>query len=275
MVRLPSAVRRALQEKTTRDERERAIQSLRESEERVRLLLDSTAEAIYGIDVQGNCTFCNAASYACSGMTIPTICLGNKCTGSCTIREPTARGTRLKNAKSTWRFREGKGSHADNEVLWRKDGSSFPAEYWSYPVVRNGKPIGSVVTFLDITERKRAEEALGEAKQGFGAWWNPTLLGFRSGSQWKAHRCKRCLFGPLGIYERKIFSRSQLRWDTMTPPEYHDTDQRAVEQLRNTGMAPPWEKEFVRKDGRRVAVLIGVVTLLAEPGETRSDLICR
>ena len=50
----------------------------------------------------------------------------------------------------------------------------------------------------------------------------------------------------------------------MTPPEYNDVDQQAVEQLRKTGIAPPWEKEFIRKDGRRVAVLIGVVTLAAE-----------
>src|ERR1700683_1253882 len=62
LVRLPSAVQRALQEKTTREERERAIQGLRDSEQQVRLLLDSTAEAIYGIDIHGHCTFCNAAS---------------------------------------------------------------------------------------------------------------------------------------------------------------------------------------------------------------------
>ena len=53
----------------------------------------------------------------------------------------------------------------------------------------------------------------------------------------------------------------------MTPPEYNDVDQRAVEQLKNTGIAPPWEKEFIRKDGRRVAVLIGVVTLATDQGD--------
>ena len=55
-------------------------------------------------------------------------------------------------------FREGKGSHADDDVLWRKDHSSFSVEWWSYPVVKNGIPIGSVVTFLDITERKQVEQ---------------------------------------------------------------------------------------------------------------------
>ena len=47
----------------------------------------------------------------------------------------------------------------------------------------------------------------------------------------------------------------------MTPPEYHNSDRQAVDQLRNAGVAAPWEKEFFRKDGSRVSVLIGVTTL--------------
>jgi signal transduction histidine kinase len=60
-------------------------------------------------------------------------------------------------------FRKGRGTHVDDEVLWRKDGTSFPAEYWSYPIRRNGEIVGSVVTFLNSTERKRSEDALREA----------------------------------------------------------------------------------------------------------------
>jgi two-component system CheB/CheR fusion protein len=47
-------------------------------------------------------------------------------------------------------------------VLWRADGTSFPAEYWSHPIIRNDEVIGAVVTFLDITERRQAEEELQE-----------------------------------------------------------------------------------------------------------------
>jgi len=61
-------------------------------------------------------------------------------------------------------FRLGKGTHVDDEVLWRKDGSSFPAEYWSRPLRRNGEIIGSVVTFVDVTERKRLEGVLRDAR---------------------------------------------------------------------------------------------------------------
>ena len=153
LVRLPLAVRRALREKSIRDERERAIRSLRQSEERVRLLLDSTAEAIYGLDVEGNCTFCNAASVRVLGFENPGDLLGRQM--HWLIHHTRADGTRypIEECQIYRGFREGKGSHSDSEVLWRKDSSSFPVEYWSYPVVQDGKPIGSVVTFLDITER--------------------------------------------------------------------------------------------------------------------------
>ena len=55
---------------------------------------------------------------------------------------------------------KGEGVHRDDEVYWRKDGTSFPVEYWSHPIVRDGQTLGAVVAFVDITERRKAEEAL-------------------------------------------------------------------------------------------------------------------
>ncbi len=393
LVRLPSAVRRALQEKTTRDERWRAMQSLRESEERVRLLLDSTAEAIYGIDVQGNCTFCNAACVRLLGYDNPGELLGKKMHGL--VHHTRTDGTPypIEECQVYMSFREGKGSHADHEVLWRKDGSSFPAEYWSYPVLQDGKPIGSVVTFLDITERKRAEgsirrerdraqqyldiadvillaldregritlinrkgcSTLGwEERELLGrSWidtclpasirndltksfqslidgnishpenpvltktgeermiaWHNTLLRDGAGNimgtlssgeditdrkraeqelrKSEARVRKLVESNIIGIaigdlngklldaneaflklvgYTPEDLRSGEMRWDSLTPPEYHDSDQQTVEHLRRTGVASPWEKQFFRKDGSRVSVLIGVTTLVAANGE--------
>jgi signal transduction histidine kinase/CheY-like chemotaxis protein len=53
-------------------------------------------------------------------------------------------------------------SHVDDGILWRADGVSFPAEYWCHPIVRDDDVIGAVVTFIDITERRRAEEQIQE-----------------------------------------------------------------------------------------------------------------
>ncbi|MDP2854260.1 MAG: sensor domain-containing diguanylate cyclase, partial [Smithellaceae bacterium] len=51
-------------------------------------------------------------------------------------------------------------SHMTDEVLWRKDGGSFPVEYSSMPITKDGKVMGAVVTFRDITERKQIEEKI-------------------------------------------------------------------------------------------------------------------
>jgi signal transduction histidine kinase len=66
-------------------------------------------------------------------------------------------------------FRRGEGSHVDDEVVWRADGTSFPVEYWSYPIRKNNLLIGAVVTFVDITERKRVLEEMEAAKAAAAA----------------------------------------------------------------------------------------------------------
>ena len=62
-------------------------------------------------------------------------------------------------------------------------------------------------------------------------------------------------------YSRQELASGTIRWDTLTPPEHAESDQRAVEQLRSTGIALPWEKEFFHKGGERSVVIIGVATI--------------
>ena len=167
LVRLPSAVRRALQEKTTRDERERAVEALYESEERFRLLLDSAAEAIYGIDLRGDCTLCNPACSRLLGYDHPDGLLGKHMHSL--MHHTRSDGTPYpeKECRIYEALQNDEGVRVDDEVLWRKDGTSFPAEYWSYPMFRSGTQIGAVVAFLDISGRKQAEEALRRSEEQY------------------------------------------------------------------------------------------------------------
>jgi PAS domain S-box-containing protein len=146
-------------------ERTRSEKALRASEERVRLLLDSTAEAIYGIDLHGGCTFANSACTRMLGYENSESILGKNMHELIHHTRADGRAYPATECKVFQAFRSGEGSHVDNDVLWRADGTWFPAEYWSHPVTSGAKVVGSVVTFLDITERKRAEADLRQAKE--------------------------------------------------------------------------------------------------------------
>jgi PAS domain S-box-containing protein len=58
-------------------------------------------------------------------------------------------------------------------------------------------------------------------------------------------------------YDREDLLSGGLSWTDMTPPEWRNADRRAMDQIRAGGVAHPFEKEFIRKDGRRVPVLLG------------------
>ncbi|MBN1127704.1 MAG: diguanylate cyclase [Chitinispirillaceae bacterium] len=141
-------------------EREMAENALRRSEEKVRLLLDSTGEGICGIDPQGNATFANPACARMLGYPDPGGLLGRNIHLLMHHTYPDGRPMPVDACKMSRALRYGEGIHVDDEVLWRADGTSFPAEYRSYPQLVNGELVGAVITFSDITGRKQAEETI-------------------------------------------------------------------------------------------------------------------
>lgn len=130
---------------------------LKNNQDELRLILDSAAEAIYGIDLNGNCTFCNRSCIQMLGYDDQTQLLGKNMHRQIhhTCREgakfPVDK-CRIYNA-----FVKGERTHVDDEIFWRADGSFFEVEYYSFPQISNGKVIGAVVTFRDISERKQRE----------------------------------------------------------------------------------------------------------------------
>jgi diguanylate cyclase (GGDEF)-like protein/PAS domain S-box-containing protein len=141
-------------------ERKEAEDALRKSEDHIRLLLNSTVEAIYGVDLNDICTFCNNGCLRILGYKNPDELIGKNMHRQ--IHAKRRDGTPIPEEECSMvrAMRKGEGVHSDDEVLWRADGTCFDAEYWSYPQYSNGKITGAVVTFLDITERKRSEEEI-------------------------------------------------------------------------------------------------------------------
>jgi PAS domain S-box-containing protein len=145
--------------------RKQAAEALQKSSEMVQLLLNSTAEAIYGLDMNGNCTFNNAACLKILGYERSEQLLGKDMHEMIHSKYVDGSPYNVHDCPIFNAFRSEEEVYVNNEVLWRRDGTSFPAEYWSYPVRQDGKIIGAVVTFLDITDRKQAEQALQRATE--------------------------------------------------------------------------------------------------------------
>ncbi|NOX08805.1 MAG: GAF domain-containing protein [Gammaproteobacteria bacterium] len=135
-------------------------QGLHDNKDRIQLLLDSTGEAIYGVDMEGYCTFVNRACLRILGYKDQKDLLGKNM--HTLIHHTHSDGDVYpeQECRIYQAFRKGKNVHVDNEVLWRADGNMFPAEYWSYPICKDDQVIGSVITFIDISERHQAEQSM-------------------------------------------------------------------------------------------------------------------
>lgn len=129
----------------------------------VALLLASTGEGIYGVDLDGACVFINPAGARLIGYE-PHELIGRNMHGLTHHARPDGSAYPEAECPIFNAFRRGLPCRIDSEVFWRRDGSSFPVEYSSHPVIEDGQVRGAVVTFVDITERKRAADALQRAK---------------------------------------------------------------------------------------------------------------
>jgi len=146
-------------------ERKGAEAALQKNEERVRLILDSAAEGIFGCDPEGTCLFCNPAAVRLLGYDDPSELLGKNMHALDHHTRANGQPYPIEECPIYIGLQNGQGVHRDDEVYWRKDGTCFPVEFWSHPAVRKSRTIGAVVTFVDITERKQAEEALRKSEQ--------------------------------------------------------------------------------------------------------------
>lgn len=143
----------------------RSEAALRESEARFRALLESTAEGIYWADMDGKCVFCNPACARMLGYDDPAALLGLHMHNLMHHHRPDGSEYPVEQCRIYQAFRDGLGTHVVDEVYWRADGTPFPVEYWSYPVLRDGQLVGCVVSFMDITKRIKREQELIRAGQ--------------------------------------------------------------------------------------------------------------
>ncbi|PHS28470.1 MAG: PAS domain-containing sensor histidine kinase [Robiginitomaculum sp.] len=128
------------------------------------LILAATGDGIYGINTDGKTMFVNPAAAKMSGFADEEM-LGLSQHELMHHTHPDGTPYPVHECPIYAAFRDGKVHRCSDEVFWRKDGTSFPVEYVSTPIWDEGKLVGAVVSFRDISERKAAETALEQSKQ--------------------------------------------------------------------------------------------------------------
>jgi len=125
------------------------------------------AEGAYGVDTKGNCTFANNSFLKILGYDNANDLIGKHLHELIHHSHPDGSDYPSTECKIYQAYRLNQEMHAVDEVFWKKDGSSIPVEYWSRPIERDGIIIGAIATFIDISERKEAEDKLRYSEQRF------------------------------------------------------------------------------------------------------------
>ncbi|HLN22973.1 MAG TPA: diguanylate cyclase [Patescibacteria group bacterium] len=143
-----------------------AAQARRIDEARVTALLNAVGDGVYAIDRQGLCTLCSPSAARMLGQPSADAVVGQDM--HALAHHSHADGSPLAAADS-WVLRalDGLPEVMNDAVMWRADGSSFPAECRACPILSDGAVIGVVVAFRDVSEHRKVEEAARMANAVF------------------------------------------------------------------------------------------------------------
>jgi PAS domain S-box-containing protein len=238
--------------------RERQAEALRASEERARRLLEfhqavtaHMGEGLYAVDAQGLVTYVNPAAEALFGWTSAEL-LGRRMHDVTHYKHPDGTPFPAEECAGLRVLRGGTPLRDHDDVFIRKDGTFFPVVSSSAPLVAEGRTVGLVVVFRDVTERKRAEEtqarlaAIVESSQD--AIVGKTLDGvIRS---WNAGAQRLFGYAPHEAVGRPI--------TLLIPPERHDEEREILARIRRGERVEHYETVRVARDGRRLDVSLTI-----------------
>lgn len=128
------------------------------------LILEASGDGVYGVDTEGRTIFANPAAERLCGYTLEEMIGRNS---HALTHHSHADGTHYPATECPIyaALHDGQVHRVEDEVFWRKDGSCFPVEYISTPIIDDGRIVGAVISFRDITRRKEAEAALEQSRE--------------------------------------------------------------------------------------------------------------
>ena len=224
-------------------ERRVAEEALRESEQRFRDLAELLPQTVYEVDLQGRLTFVNRNAFEMFGFSQEDLEAG---LSNLDVLAPEDRQRAQQNMECVVR---GENFGANEYVAQRKDGSRLPIVIYSAPIMREDRPAGLRGIIVDITERKRAEEALRRSEERLrtaGKAAYDLIFEWDVASdilEWIGN-----IDGLLGYGEGEI-SRDITAWLDLIHPEDRATLENAVERHRISTEPIQYEYRIRHKDG--------------------------
>jgi PAS domain S-box-containing protein len=232
---------------TERKLAEEALERLRRQNE---LILNSAGEGILGLDLRGRHTFVNPSAARMFGYEVEEL-IGKSSHQIWHHSRSDGSPYPEEECPIYAAYKDGAVYRVRDEVFWRKDGASFPVGYTSTPILKDGKMVGAVVTFRDITERKRAEDALRESERRY------RILFESAGDAIFIHDLKgRFLEMNQRTCDCLGYSREELPQMTsmeINKPEYAAQAPEQIKELQQRGHII-FETAYVRRDGATIPI---------------------
>ncbi len=144
-------------------ERKHAEIALKDSHQQMYSLLNSMAEGAYGIDLEGNFQFVNRSFLRILGYSHEHEIIGKHSHSLIHHSHADGRPYPAKECRMYAVYEPNAEIHVTDEVFWRKDGVAIPVEYRSQPIITHGEVTGAIATFVDISDRIKAQEAFEQA----------------------------------------------------------------------------------------------------------------
>ncbi|GHO56892.1 PAS domain-containing sensor histidine kinase [Ktedonobacter robiniae] len=136
-----------------------------------------------------------------------------------------------------------------------------------------GNIVGWCGTCTDNHDKKMTEFALRMRQLQFRTLFDANIIGIGItdiyGHVWEANDAYLQMLGST----REDMNRGEVRWDQLTAPEYLERDEKAIQELRESGTCYPYEKEYQHPDGKRVPVVVGAALLDKESGKAISFFV--
>ena len=145
-------------------ERKKAEEEVVRISNRNRLLLESAGEGIFGLDSTGKVTFINPLGASWLGYDSGEL-VGKPFHQLIHFRDANGSPYPQEDCPICMTCKDGTIHRATKELFWKKDGTAFPVEYTSTPILEDEAPVGAVITFRDVTEREELEKKLRQAQK--------------------------------------------------------------------------------------------------------------